>query len=234
MAGVPYVYACDSPVVPSLPAESTSGVERFAILHYEGHEPAPGSAKQSSYIMQLRKELSMNLDVGINRVFVLNFGRGFETHEDHHDHDDEDTDIIIELFLADAPPNEVNKASAAELLTKLTEMLADENSDIHKGSVTGSIEGSLTEEPPHAEEHDDGTSALSNGSSSNDDDDWPVGAIVGLVIGIFVAILAMIAAFVFRKREEKAIYDLEQAKLGGEKTDFDLDKSKEAMNDEMP
>ncbi|KAL7565384.1 hypothetical protein ACA910_013602 [Epithemia clementina (nom. ined.)] len=238
VAGVPYTYACDGPAVPQAPSEAQEsnggGVERYAILHFEGHEPVPGSAEQASYIMQLRKDLSTNLKVGINRIFVTHFAApGFDTKEDHHEHDEaEDTDILVKLFFANAAATDVNQATGDELVASLTTMLADEASDIYKGKVTGFMEGALSEEPPaHEEETEEESGGAAGGdtsgalsgtrdgntnSNTDSDDDWPVGAIVGLCVGIAVAVMAIVAAVVFRKREKEAVFELEKAKQAPE------------------
>ncbi|KAL7573870.1 hypothetical protein ACA910_012438 [Epithemia clementina (nom. ined.)] len=222
VAGVPSTYACDGPAVPHAPSEAqkrNGGVERYAILHFEGHQPVPGSAEQASYIMQLRKDLSTNLKVGIDRIFVTHFAPGFDTKEGHHEHDEEDTDILIKLFFTNAATTDANQAAGAALVATLTTLLADDTSDIHKGKVTGFIEGALTEEPPGEESGfvNKATSSVLGGTNDDDGNQgWPVVAIAGFCFGLGVAAMAIYAAVVFRRRENEEFFDLEKAKQAPE------------------
>ena len=196
VAGVPNTYSCSGPSIPH-EAEERSGEEGFIILHFEKHEPVPGSSEQTEFIHQLRGDLALHLDIGINRIFVMQFGRGFDTHEDHHDHEEGETDVIVELFFADPSSVDTNQATGEELKQALILMLEDESHPIRQGAASGAIEGTVTDEPPVPEE--------------SDDDKWPAGAIAGLVIGLVVALGAIVAAVVFRQREAKALKDLERA-----------------------
>ena len=210
VVGVPSGYECSAPTAPTHPEEGRTGAEGFGIVHLEDEDLIPpGSPTQTRFLLQLRGDVARTLSVSFDRIYILQFGHGFDAEAEHHDHDNDDHDILVEFFFADPSPFDVNQLSGAELKANLTMLLDSEDSSLMGGTASGLLEGTITNEPPaHAQDRNE------NNDNDDNNDGWPTGAIAAVSIVGVLSVLAAAAAVVYYKREQKAVFDLEQLKKG--------------------
>jgi hypothetical protein len=141
-----------------------------------------GSTAMANFLVAFRSQIAHNLNVGINRVFVEDIYKESEGN------------YVVHMLFSDPTQNDANQEKGEALLDQL---MASDLNGIWLGIV-----GVTTYAPAPAFEAEDP-------GNNSDGRKIPTWATVGLSIGGLLIAIASVATIAFKKRDAKALFDVE-------------------------